>query len=91
VSDRDRDLQWYRCGVHVARIAAEHTEDAALLRARLVEEIRRNLYPGGGPWSRSSGSSRGRTSDADAAQGRVRPQRRARRRGTADDRDVRQR
>lgn len=49
VSDRDRDLQWYRCGVHVARIAAEDTEDAALLRARLVEEIRRNLYPGGGP------------------------------------------
>jgi hypothetical protein len=44
-SDRDRDLQWNRCNIHVARITTEDADDAALLRSRLVEEIRRNLYP----------------------------------------------
>lgn len=46
VFDRDRDLQWNRCNIHVARITVEDADDSKLLRARLVEEIRRNLYPG---------------------------------------------
>ena len=41
--DADRDLHWRRCGVDTIRIASEHTSDLATLKARLEEELRRNL------------------------------------------------
>jgi hypothetical protein len=37
--DADRDLHWRRCGVDTVRIASDHTT----LKARLEEELRRNL------------------------------------------------
>ncbi|GAA2908873.1 hypothetical protein Acy02nite_88580 [Actinoplanes cyaneus] len=41
--DRNRDLQWQRCGVPVVRLPVEDLGNAADLEARLLEEIRRNL------------------------------------------------
>ncbi|WP_169979868.1 hypothetical protein [Microbispora sp. H10836] len=45
VDDRNRDLQWQRCGVHVVRIPVEDLEDDDSLDARLKEEILRYLPP----------------------------------------------
>jgi hypothetical protein len=45
VDDRNRDLQWQRCGVPVVRIAVEDLVDDDALEARLLEEIRRHLNP----------------------------------------------
>lgn len=41
--DRNRDLQWQRCGVPVVRLAVEDLADEAALDTRLFEEIRRHL------------------------------------------------
>lgn len=41
--DRNRDLQWQRCGVPVVRLAVEDLRDGAALVTRLREEIRRHL------------------------------------------------
>lgn len=41
--DRNRDLQWQRCGVPVVRLPVEDLKDTADLEARLLEEIRRHL------------------------------------------------
>ena len=41
--DRNRDLQWQRCGVPVVRLPVEDLQDGAVLVARLREEIQRNL------------------------------------------------
>ncbi|MCL9758736.1 endonuclease domain-containing protein [Frankia sp. AiPa1] len=41
--DRNRDLQWGRCGIHVVRLPVEDLDDATALEARLHEEIRRHL------------------------------------------------
>lgn len=43
MDDRNRDLQWQRCGVPVARIAVEDLADDAALEDRLREEILRHL------------------------------------------------
>jgi hypothetical protein len=43
VDDRNRDLQWQRCGVPVARLAVEDLHDETALTARLREEILRHL------------------------------------------------
>ena len=43
VDDRNRDLQWQRCGVPVVRLAVEDLEDETALTARLREEIQRHL------------------------------------------------
>lgn len=43
VDDRNRDLQWQRCGVPVVRLAVEDLADNNALDARLLEEIRRHL------------------------------------------------
>lgn len=43
VDDRNRDLQWQRCGVPVVRIAVEDLKDDAALDSRLREEIVRHL------------------------------------------------
>jgi hypothetical protein len=43
VDDRNRDLQWQRCGVPVVRLAVEDLRDDAALDARLTEEILRHL------------------------------------------------
>jgi hypothetical protein len=43
VDDRNRDLQWQRCGVPVVRLAVEDLHDDAALDARLNEEILRHL------------------------------------------------
>ena len=45
VDDRNRDLQWQRCGVQVVRLAVEDLQDGAVLVTRLREEIQRNLGP----------------------------------------------
>lgn len=45
VDDRNRDLQWQRCGVAVVRIAVEDLKDDAALDRRLREEIVRHLRP----------------------------------------------
>ena len=41
--DADRDLHWRRCGVSTIRIASEHASDPAGLKARLEEELKRDL------------------------------------------------
>lgn len=41
--DRNRDLQWQRCGVPVIRLAVEDISDDAALSDRLREEIHRHL------------------------------------------------
>jgi hypothetical protein len=41
--DRNRDLQWRRCGVEVVRLAVEDLQDGAALVTRLREEIQRTL------------------------------------------------
>ncbi|GAA2458956.1 hypothetical protein GCM10010191_93800 [Actinomadura vinacea] len=43
--DRNRDLQWERCGVHVVRLPVEDLRDDQELEKRLTEEIKRHLYP----------------------------------------------
>lgn len=43
VDDRNRDLQWQRCGVPVVRLAVEDLRDDAALSARLHEEVLRHL------------------------------------------------
>lgn len=43
VDDRNRDLQWQRCGVPVVRLAVEDLHDDAALTARLREEVLRHL------------------------------------------------
>lgn len=44
--DHNRDLQWRRCGVPVVRLPVEDVADPALLEKRLMEELRRVLFPG---------------------------------------------
>ena len=41
--DRNRDLQWQRCGVPVVRLAVEDLHDDEALTARLNEEVLRHL------------------------------------------------
>ena len=41
--DADRDLHWRRCGVVTIRIASEHASDPTGLKARLEEELKRDL------------------------------------------------
>jgi hypothetical protein len=41
--DRNRDLQWQRCGVPVVRLAVEDLHDDAVLSSRLREELARHL------------------------------------------------
>lgn len=41
--DRNRDLQWQRCGVPVVRLAVEDLHDDNALTARLNEEVLRHL------------------------------------------------
>jgi very-short-patch-repair endonuclease len=41
--DRNRDLQWQRCGVQVVRLAVEDLQDRTALIIRLREEIQRHL------------------------------------------------
>jgi len=41
--DRNRDLQWRRCGIHVVRLPVEDLDDANALEARLYKEIRRHF------------------------------------------------
>jgi len=43
VDDRNRDLQWQRCGVPVVRLAVEDIRDGDALATRLREEVQRNL------------------------------------------------
>lgn len=43
VDDRNRDLQWQRCGIPVVRLAVEDLGDDTVLTARLREEIQRHL------------------------------------------------
>jgi hypothetical protein len=43
VDDRNRDLQWQRCGVPVVRLAVEDLHDDAALGTRLHEEVLRHL------------------------------------------------
>lgn len=43
VDDRNRDLQWQRCGVPVVRLAVEDLHDDTALTDRLREEIVRHL------------------------------------------------
>ena len=43
VDDRNRDLQWQRCGVQVVRMAVEDLQDDDALATRLREEVRRHL------------------------------------------------
>jgi hypothetical protein len=47
VDDRNRDLQWQRCGVPVVRLAVEDLHDDAALGTRLHEEVLRHLRRGG--------------------------------------------
>jgi hypothetical protein len=46
VDDRNRDLQWQRCGVQVVRLAVEDLQDDDALAARLREEVMRHLHHG---------------------------------------------
>jgi hypothetical protein len=41
--DKNRDLQWQRCGVPVVRLPVEDLHDDDALSSRLLEEIRRHL------------------------------------------------
>jgi hypothetical protein len=41
--DKNRDLQWQRCGVPVVRLPVEDLDDDDALDSRLLEEIRRHL------------------------------------------------
>jgi hypothetical protein len=41
--DRNRDLQWQRCGVHVVRLPVEDLHDDNALSSRLREELARHL------------------------------------------------
>jgi hypothetical protein len=43
VDDRNRDLQWQRCGVPVVRLAVEDLHDDDALSGRLREEVLRHL------------------------------------------------
>lgn len=43
--DRNRDLQWQRCGVPSVRIPVEDLQDDAALEERLKEEVTRHLGP----------------------------------------------
>ncbi len=43
--DRNRDLQWQRCGVAVVRLPVEDLADRGQLTERLKEELRRHLWP----------------------------------------------
>ncbi|MFF1908284.1 hypothetical protein [Kitasatospora sp. NPDC058218] len=43
--DRNRDLQWQRCGVPVVRLPVEDLADQKQLTERLKEELRRHLWP----------------------------------------------
>lgn len=43
VDDRNRDLQWQRCGVPVVRLAVEDLHDDTVLSTRLQEEVLRHL------------------------------------------------
>jgi len=42
--DRNRDLQWQRCGVQVVRLPVEDVAQPTL-RDRVLEELRRHLWP----------------------------------------------
>jgi very-short-patch-repair endonuclease len=46
VDDRNRDLQWQRCGVPVVRLAVEDLQDDDALVTRLREEVVRHLRRG---------------------------------------------
>lgn len=46
VDDRNRDLQWQRCGVQVVRLAVEDLQPDDALDTRLREEIVRHLHRG---------------------------------------------
>ena len=41
--DADRDLHWRRCGITTIRIASEHARDPRSLKARIEEELKREL------------------------------------------------
>jgi very-short-patch-repair endonuclease len=43
VDDRNRDLQWERCGVPVVRLAVEDLQNGDALVTRLREEVVRHL------------------------------------------------
>lgn len=43
--DRNRDLQWQRCGVAVVRLSVEDLTNREQLIQRLKEELRRHLWP----------------------------------------------
>jgi hypothetical protein len=43
VDDRNRDLQWQRCGVPVVRLAVEDLHEDTALSTRLHEEVLRHL------------------------------------------------
>ncbi|MEU5992805.1 hypothetical protein ABZ806_27880 [Spirillospora sp. NPDC047418] len=43
--DEDRDRHWLRCGIQTVRIASEQTEDTAMLKERLREDLTRTLIP----------------------------------------------
>jgi hypothetical protein len=43
--DRNRDLQWQRCGVQVVRLPVEDLVEADHLASRIKEELGRHLWP----------------------------------------------
>jgi hypothetical protein len=43
--DRNRDLQWQRCGIHVVRLPVEDLQQGEQLTNRLKEELSRHLWP----------------------------------------------
>ncbi|QII09239.1 hypothetical protein BH93_27065 (plasmid) [Rhodococcoides fascians A25f] len=42
--DKNRDLQWQRCGVPTVRLPVEDISDVTGLKARLAEEVRHHLW-----------------------------------------------
>jgi len=44
--DEDRDRHWIRCGIPTLRVAHQHAEDRAALKARLREDLNRTLAGG---------------------------------------------
>lgn len=42
--DRNRDLQWQRCGVPTVRLPVEDFDDVNALTSRVAEELRRHLF-----------------------------------------------
>lgn len=43
--DRNRDLQWQRCGIQVVRLPVEDLQEGEQLTDRLKEELARHLWP----------------------------------------------